>query len=80
MSTQFSDKLNHLQSMTTTQNSNIKTPFGIEDILYINGNNNNNNNHSNQENLNKIHANEKNAKSFVKNSDDELKKSFASER
>lgn len=64
--------------MTTTQNANIKTPFGIEDILYINGNNNN---HSNQENLNKVQAiHEKNAKSFMKNSDDELKKSFASER
>lgn len=72
MSTQFSEKLNnHLQSMTTTtQNSSIKTPFGIEDILYINGNNNN---HSGQENLNRVQTiHEKSAKNFVKNNSDYL--------
>lgn len=44
MSVQFSEKspLNFHQSTTAVP----KTPFGIEDILYINNNSNNNNNNN----------------------------------
>lgn len=38
MSIQCSEKLTNYSPVTTT-NSSVKTPFGIEDILYINNNN-----------------------------------------
>lgn len=45
---QFSEKsgLNFHSTTTTSTTAPSKTPFGIEDILYINNNNNNNNNNS----------------------------------
>jgi hypothetical protein len=74
MSTQLSEKVNHLHPLTTTQNSSLKTPFGIEDILYLNNNNNSN------ENLNKLSL-DKPVKILSKNSgQEEFKKSMQSER
>lgn len=77
MSTQLSDKLNNVHSLTTTQNSSLKTPFGIEDILYYNNNNNN-------ENLDKIPASQeksvKNLTKYQNPSQEEFKKMYQSER
>lgn len=79
MSIQYSDKSTNYSSTTTT-NSNVKTPFGIEDILFINNNNNNN---VITQNVNKSSfTNDKNCvKSAVKNNEaEEFKKILSSER
>lgn len=75
MSIQYSEKSTNY-SPTTTSNANVKTPFGIEDILYINNNNNNQN--VNKNNL----MSEKNcAKVSAKNNEaEEFKKILSSER
>jgi len=78
MSTQLSDKLNNVHSLTTTQNSSLKTPFGIEDILHYNNNNNNN------ENFDKVPASQeksvKNLTKFQNPGQEEFKKMYQSER
>lgn len=80
MSIQYLEKSTNFSSTTTT-NSNVKTPFGIEDILFISNNNNNNNNIAQNVNKNSF-ANEKNcAKSAIKNNEaEEFKKILSSER
>lgn len=40
MSVQLAEKSANFHSQTTTTSTINKTPFGIEDILYINNNNN----------------------------------------
>lgn len=61
-------------SPQTTAGSNIKTPFGIEDILFINGNNNNNSQNVNKNTL-------MSEKSSVKSCEqEEFKKILSSER
>lgn len=76
MSTQYSEKSTSF-SPTTTTSSNIKTPFGIEDILFIN-NNNNNLSSANKNGL----MNEKScSKTSMKSSEtEEFKKILSSER
>ncbi|CAO1345181.1 unnamed protein product [Diamesa tonsa] len=67
MSVQYQEKQNYPPSTNTTNSSNsiAKTPFLIEDILYINNNNNstNNNNNSNSNNNNNIENANKNSQS-----------------
>ena len=85
MSVQYQEKQNYPPSTNTISNSNsiAKTPFLIEDILYINNNNSNNsnNNNNNIENANKnLPQNEKvNGKSFNK-TEMEFKKILQNER
>lgn len=79
MSIQYSDKSTNFSS-TTTNPSNVKTPFGIEDILFINNNNNNNNviQNVNKNSFTNVKDCEKNA---VKNNEaEEFKKILSSER
>lgn len=76
MSIQYTEKSANY-SPTTTANSIVKTPFGIEDILFIN---NNNSSHQNA-NKNTLMSDKSCAKSSVKNSEtEEFKKILSSER
>lgn len=81
MSIQYLEKSTNY-SPTTNANSNIKTPFGIEDILFINNNNNNyNNNNSQNVNKNTLMSDKNGARNSVKNSEaEEFKKILSSER
>lgn len=75
MSVQFSEKSANYSNTTTNTNPNIKTPFGIEDILFINNNN------SQNVNKNSFPENKTSTKVGVKNSEtEEFKKILASER
>lgn len=77
MSMQYSEKPTNYSSTTTT-NSSIKTPFGIEDILFISNNNNNNNI---SQNKNPFISDKNCATSSVKNNEtEEFKKILSSER
>lgn len=78
MSIQYTEKSTNYSPITTA-GSNIKTPFGIEDILLINNNNNNNIVHNANKN------NSLSEKGFVKNpvkinEAEEFKKILSSER
>lgn len=76
MSIHYSEKSTNYSSTTTT-NSSIKTPFGIEDILFINNNNNNSNSSQNKNTFSDKNC----AKSSVKNNEaDEFKKILSIER
>lgn len=70
MSVQYSEKSTNY-SPTTATSPSIKTPFGIEDILYIN------NNHQNA-NKNNLMSDKNSAKKF--NEAEEFKKILSSER
>lgn len=74
MSIHYSEKSANY-STTTTTNSSVKTPFGIEDILFINNNNN-------SQNVNKnCFAGDKNCTKIVKtNETEEFKKILSHER
>lgn len=78
MSIQYSEKsTNYSPTTTTTTNSSIKTPFGIEDILFINGHNNNNQNG----NKNALISDKNCAKNSVKNNEaEEFKKILCNDR
>lgn len=74
MSVQYSEKQTNYSSTT---NSSVKTPFGIEDILFINNNNNNNQN----VNKNNFNSEKNSVKSSMKSSEtEEFKKMLSSER
>jgi hypothetical protein len=75
MSVQYSEKsLSYLNSTANT-NPNIKTPFGIEDILLINNNNN-----SQNVNKNSFPDIKSSMKSAVKNSETEEFRKILNER
>ena len=75
MSIQYSEKSANYSS--TAINSSIKTPFGIEDILFINNNNNNVNN----QNKNSFISDKNCATSSVKSNEaEEFRKILSSER
>jgi hypothetical protein len=75
MSVQYKEKPTNY-SPTTTSNSSVKTPFGIEDILFINNNNNCQN-----VNKNSLIIEKNCGKSSVKNQEaEEFKKILSSER
>lgn len=69
MSVQYLDKLANYSS-TTTASSSMKTPFGIEDILFINNNNSdqsaNKNCFSIEKNCGKISSKNNEAEEFKK--------------
>lgn len=77
MSTQYSEKSTNF-SPTTTTSSSVKTPFGIEDILFIN---NNNNSLSVNKNGNGLASDKSCVKNSVKSTEtEEFKKILSSER
>lgn len=74
MSTQYSEKSTNFSPTTTS--SSVKTPFGIEDILFINNNNN-----STNVNKNGLMNDKNSVKMIGKNSEtEEFKKILASDR
>lgn len=81
MSIQYLEKSTNY-SPTTNASSNIKTPFGIEDILFVNNNNSNyNNNNSQNVNKNTLMSDKNGARNSVKNCEaEEFKKILSSER
>jgi len=81
MSVQLVEKTSTYSNVASATTTIAKTPFGIEDILYISNNNNNNNPQS----INKNHQFDKNIPSAAKNGikigeSEEIKKISASER
>lgn len=72
----ISEKSTHFSPTTT--NSSIKTPFGIEDILYINNNNNNNLPSANKNGLTSEKNNIKSSQKTIET--EEFKKILSSER